>query len=210
MNFMARDAINDRINDLFRKERWNEARKLLEKELTKEPENHWLLTQIGVTLYEARRYKQALRLLERSRKILDDCPLTLWNLAGTLDALEQPAEAASIFMRLLNSHDSPGEDPCWESKEWTQALKTDCLYRLGVCYQRLGKKRKAEHCFREYVDLLLMGVNGSYSLDDVEGHLRALRGPVNRSAVDRRFMKLGKPVLHAGGVVSRVKGATHA
>jgi tetratricopeptide (TPR) repeat protein len=207
---MARNAVNDRVNDLFQKDRWIAARKLLEKELAKDPENHWLLTQIGVTLYEQRRYQQALRLFQRSRKILDDCPLTLWNLAGTLDALGKPAEAARIFTRLLNSKVSPEEDPCWESKAWTQALKTDCLYRLGVCYQHLGKKRKAEHYLREYIDLLLMGVNGSYSLDDVEGHLRALRGPVNRSAVDRKFMKLGKPVLHAGGGVSRLNGASHA
>src|SRR5260370_22648315 len=123
MNFMARDAVNAQINDLFRKDRWNEARKLLERELTKDPDNHWLLTQIGVTLYEQHRYKEALRLLQKSRKILDDCPLTLWNLAGTFDALGRPAKAARIFTRLLNCKVSPEEDPCWKARSGRKRLR---------------------------------------------------------------------------------------
>ena len=40
---------SDKINDLFRRRQWEKARELLEKEREKAPENHWLLTQLGVT-----------------------------------------------------------------------------------------------------------------------------------------------------------------
>jgi tetratricopeptide (TPR) repeat protein len=203
MNLMNRDRLNDRVNELFRRDQWNEARKLLTQALAKDPENHWLLTQLGVTLYEQRRYKRALQIFQRSRRILADCPLTLWNLAGALDALGKSAEAARIFTWLLQSKITPEEDPCWESTEWTQALKTDCLYRLGVCYQHLGKKQKAERSFREYVELLLLGIDGSYSLDDVMGRLRALHGPVKANEVNRKLKKLVHPGVHAQPSVNR-------
>src|SRR5581483_5579402 len=120
-----------------------EARKLLAGELAKEPDHHWLLTQIGVTLYEQRRYAEALRRFVAALEIVADCPLTLWNLAGTLDAMGKPAAAIPIYSWLLESDRSPADDACWESREWTDALKTDCVYRLGVCLQHLGKKDAA-------------------------------------------------------------------
>ena len=48
-----------------------------------------------------------------SEAIVPDCPLTLWNLAGTLDALGKYVDAIRIYVRLLESDDSPETDPCW-------------------------------------------------------------------------------------------------
>src|ERR1700736_6272387 len=84
---MASSRIGKQIDDLIGAERWGEARTLIEKALMKEPASHWLLTQLGETYYEQREYKKALEILLRSRDILADCPLTLWHLANTLDAL---------------------------------------------------------------------------------------------------------------------------
>jgi hypothetical protein len=53
-------------------------------------------------------------------------------------------------------------------------LKTDCVFRLGVCFQQLGRRQSAEHCYRQYVNLLLAGMSGSYPIEDAARHVREL------------------------------------
>lgn len=163
------------IESLIERGRWADARKRIERELKSDPENHWLLTQLGVTLYEEQRYREALVPLLKSLEIVPDCPLTLWNVAGTLDALGESKEALSIYTWLLQSKQTADADQCWESEEWADALKTDCVYRAALCLQHLGQAESAERFFRQYIDLLLAGRNGMYSLEDAARHIRELR-----------------------------------
>ena len=165
---MTGNKMNSKINGLIQRGQWAEARRLLERERDKEPTNHWVLTQLGVTFYEQRRYEEALQLFLASREIVPDCPLTLWNLGGTLDSLGKHTHAMRIFTGILYSNTSPDDDPCWESVKWADALKADCVYRLGVCFQHLGKKRKAELCYRQFLNLLSIGIEATYSIDDVK------------------------------------------
>lgn len=171
---MAKDNFSDMIYRLFQKEDWVAARRLLQRDLNEDPDNHWLLTQLGVSFYEERQYKKALKLLLKSQAIMPDCPLTLWNLAGALDALGKHAAAVRIYRGLLESKKTPEEDPCWESREWTDSLKADCVYRLGVSFEHLGKKRKAEQCYRQFLDLLLSGIKATYSSEDVLRRIKKL------------------------------------
>src|SRR6185437_5093524 len=78
--------------------------------------------------------------------------------------------------------------PCWESKEWSDSLKTDCVYRLGVCCRHLGEDREAELWFRRYVNLLADGFSGTYSVRDVLAERRKLvtqKKPTTRSALQK-------------------------
>jgi tetratricopeptide (TPR) repeat protein len=186
MTFMAKDSLSDRIDALFRQCEWEDARGLLEAEREDDPNNHWILTQLGVTFYEQKRYQEALKLLLESRKIVPDCPLTLWNLAGTLDALGKHVEAVRIYTWLLESKKSAREDPCWESKKWAEALKADCVFRLGICFKKLGKKQKADQCFRQYVNLLLSGIDGTYSIEEAMRQVRSLTGSGKNGAAELR------------------------
>jgi tetratricopeptide (TPR) repeat protein len=173
-NQMVGNGFSKRIADFFQEENWAEARALLKRELEKEPENHWLLTQLGVTYYEQQQYKAALKIFLESYKILDDCPLTLWNLAGTFDALGESKKAIAIYTWLLESAKSPADDPCWESKAWTDRLKTDCVFRLGVCFQKQGKRSVALDCFRQYLNLLSIGIDGMYTAEDALKRIHGL------------------------------------
>ncbi len=178
---------SDKIWSLFEREEYDRARALLEKELAGDPNNHWLITQLGVTFYERREYNEALIHFRRSHEILSDCPLTLWNLAGALDAIGRHSEAIRIYTSLLESKATPDVDPCWESEEWSAGLKADCVYRLGICFQNQRKKKAAEHCFRQYLDLLSIGVNGTYPSQDAVEHLRDLCA--RRPNGSRQFQK---------------------
>ncbi len=197
---MSGNRISAKINDLFRHGDWEEARRLLVREQDEAPTNHWVLTQLGVTFYEQRRYEEALPLFLASRKIVPDCPLTLWNLAGTLDALGKHANAMRIYTCLLQNNKSPEEDPCWESVEWADALKADCVYRLGVCFQHLGKKRKAELCYRQFLNLLSIGIDATYSIDDVKRQMRDLQGAGGTSGIESEVRKAVNAALQVSGV----------
>jgi tetratricopeptide (TPR) repeat protein len=200
---MAKDKLTDRITDLFQRGEWTEAQKFLNKERKKDQGNHWILTQLGVTFYEQQRYEEALPLFVASLEIVPDCPLTLWNLAGTLDALGKTAQAISIYTWLLESTKSPEVDPCWESTEWAEALKADCVYRLGVCFQHLDAKQKAEDCYREYLNLLLSGIKGSYSSEDVMRQIRALHNRGKQNGTASALRKGVHATLLASGIEPR-------
>jgi tetratricopeptide (TPR) repeat protein len=190
------NKLSDRINHFFKSSAWLEARKLLEAERKKDPDNHWLITQLGVTFYEQKQYTKALRLFLASQKIVPDCPLTLWNLAGTLDALGKHNSAIRIYTSLLQSKTSSEQDPCWESQAWSDALKTDCCFRLGDCYRHLGKRILAEHWYRQYLDLLLLGSDGTYSVQEVTEGIKALHG-VNGLPANGRAKKAVQSALAA-------------
>lgn len=199
---MATDSLNAKINRLFGRGDWRAAQKILETEREKDPQSHWVLTQLGVTLYEQRKYEAALKLFLASRRLVDDCPLTLWNLAGTLDALGKHREAARIYTWLLESTATADDDPCWESAEWTDALKTDCVYRLGLCFENLGKPATAEQCYREYLNLLLGGIDGTYSAEDVTRRIRDVRG-VNGGTTKGEFRRAVRAALRASSLVAK-------
>ena len=164
------------IETLLESGEWESASQLIQQELAVHPGDHWLITQLGVTFYEQQQYLQSLRHFLTSLEIVPDCPLTLWNLAGALDALEKSADAVSIYTWLLKSRKTVDDDSCWESRDWTESLKTDCVYRLGVCFQRMGQSGSAEHCFRQYINLLLAGMNGTWSVEDAKQHILKLEG----------------------------------
>ncbi len=171
---MAAITSNRSIETLIQEGDWEAARTGIQLELAGEPDNHWLLTQLGVTFYEQGRYREALVPLSASLKLVPDCPLTLWNVAGALDALGKPEKAVPIYTWLLGSKRTVEDDSCWESAEWTEALKADCLYRIGACFQQMSHPETAELCYREYIDLLLAGVAGIYSIDDAATRIREL------------------------------------
>jgi hypothetical protein len=186
---MAVTKRNRLLEPLLERSEWAAARKLIQRELKKQPENHWLLTQLGVTYYEEGKYREALPIFLSSVRIVPDCPLILWNVAGTLDALGRPEDAIPIYTSLLRSTKTAADDPCWESKEWSDNLKTDCVYRLGVCFLHMKRRESAEHCFRQYVNLLLAGMNGTYPIEEAATQIREVHrnGKVQADEVRKAF-----------------------
>ena len=132
--------------------------------------------------------------------LVPDCPLTIWHLAGTLDALGKPADAVPLFTWLLRS--TTDADPCWESPEWANTLKADCVYRLGVCFQHLERPADAERCFRKYLDLLLGGVNGTYTPENVTRRVRGLHAS-NGAAVPPRWSAVARSAIPAAEFPAR-------
>src|SRR5438046_2067728 len=166
---MARKTIGKQINDLLVAEEYAKARKLIEAELAEKPEDHWLLTRLGTTYYEEGKYAKALAIARRAHELAPRCPLVLWDLAGSLDMTGDEKAAVAIYRQLLQRGvKAVANDECGEGAEWATALLTDCLYRLGACYQDLGHKRQALRHYRRFAELLAMGVTSLYSFADVQ------------------------------------------
>ena len=164
-----------KLEQLLKLERWPAAEKTIRTQLQDQPENHWLLTQLGSVLYEQRKYKASLTPLIASFRITPDCPLTLWHLAGTYDALGQYDKAISIYAWILNQNISASEDPCWESQDWSNSLKTDCVYRIAHVLEHQKNWTAAAEYYAEYLKLQLAGMHGSYSIADAAARLSALK-----------------------------------
>jgi tetratricopeptide (TPR) repeat protein len=107
--------------------------------------------------------------------------------------------AIRIYTRLLKSNVSYRDDSCWESQEWTDRLKADCVYRLAACFEELGKKAKAEKCYREYLNLLLAGVDGIYPAHDVIERIRKLHGKRNGNGAVMERRKAVRATLQTAG-----------
>lgn len=100
---------------------------------------------------------------------------------------------------LLECDKSPSEDPCWETREWADTLKADAQYRLGVSLQKAGKKHKAEQCYRQYLELLFKGIEGSYSSAEVTRRIRSLHGARKRPAAKGELRKPVNRALQTSG-----------
>lgn len=201
--------LSEKIDDLFAKEKWKEARALVEKEMAKRGDEpgHWLLARLATTYYEERRYKKALQLVEKALALAPHCPLVLWDYAGTLDALGRSEEAIDIYMSLvLRGPDKVGQEECGEGVGWAVGLLTDCFYRVSVCLKHLQRPQPAWQFFLWYAQLVTAGAPSLYAKADSEiiTHIldvtkappdgRPLRSP--RKGL-KQFRKEAERLLHA-------------
>jgi 4-amino-4-deoxy-L-arabinose transferase-like glycosyltransferase len=124
----------------------------------------------------------------------------LVRVAGTLAALGKTAKAIATYVWLLQFKTSPTKDPCWESQEWADSLKTDCFFRLGVCFRQSGENKNAEHCFQQYSTLLLHGFKGSYCMDEVCHQFRGMHGMKKNGVRDRELRQVIDATLNDLGL----------
>lgn len=189
---MAGKTLSEKINEHFNREQWAAARRLLQAELKKNPHDHWLVTRLGTTYYEARNYRKALDLARKANILAPDCPLVLWDLAGSLAMTGDPNAAVEVYQSLLHRGlPAVANDECGEGETWAAALLTDCLYRLAECYTQLKDEERAVWCYRKHLDLRLVGAGSIYDLKDARRRLATLakRRP---ELIERELRKAGR------------------
>ena len=160
------------IEAAIERDDWDKARRLLEEELRKTPEDHWLLTRLATTYYEQRNYEKALESSERAIHLAAGCPLVRWDYACALDMLDRTSEAIEQWKYLLKAGPkSIANDPCGEGREWATSLVNDCRYRLALAHADKGEFAKAIHYIRNYLKNRKTGVSSIYEDDEAEGRL---------------------------------------
>jgi tetratricopeptide (TPR) repeat protein len=150
-------------------ERWKEARQKIRLALRKEPDDHWLLTRLGLTYYEERNYSRALFYATKAMKIAPACPLVLWDYAGTLSMLDRNKEAIAIYQKLVKRGEKRiAYGRCGEGLSWARGLVADCLYRIGICYEDNGQTKRACHYYQQHLARRGPGCRSIYSAIEVK------------------------------------------
>ena len=169
------EKTTEHINTLFRKEEWKKARGIIRAELKNTPDSHWLWTRLATTYYEEHQYSKALSLEKRALQLAPNCPLVLWDLAGTMDMLGRRQEAIRIWKSIIKrgvNRLAYGE--CGEGIRWSKSLVNDCRYRIGAAYQELGKTGYAVRYLRDHIANRQPGIPSIYDLREVRKEIIAL------------------------------------
>src|SRR5262249_26147625 len=124
------------IEKLVAAKKWGRARALIQEELISDPTDHWLWTTLGLTYYEERGDGKAVECSTRAVELAPDCPLALWDYAGSLLMAGRDTAALAIWTLLLEmdlEQVAYGEcvAGCGEGMDWALQLINDVHYRLG-------------------------------------------------------------------------------
>ena len=180
------------IEALIRAERWAGARGLIKKRLKKEPTNHWLLARLGLTYYEQRQYERALACEEEALRIEPNCPLALWDYAGSLQMLRRHREALDIYEKITQrGAERIAVGQCGEGLAWANGLVADCYYRMMDSLDALGDEAGATAMLVKHLDMRGPGCHSIYPLDSLRRKGRAL-------PQGRRSRRANPPLQTAG------------
>ncbi|MFC1985900.1 tetratricopeptide repeat protein [Chloroflexota bacterium] len=160
------------IAQLFKEEKWAEARTYFLGWLKEEPDSHWLLAQLSETYCEERKYEKALEYIEQALKIAPRCPLVLWDYATTLDMLDRNEDALKVYKGLIRRgvyRIAYGE--CGEGIRWARSLVNDCRYRLGLLYAGMGEFRLASKYIKTHIANRSRNCPSIYNVRDVKKKL---------------------------------------
>jgi tetratricopeptide (TPR) repeat protein len=165
-------ALSRGIEAALRKRRWSLARKLLLESLETAPDDHWLLTMIGLTYYEEHDYAAAYEWCLKAIAQQPDCPLVLFHYAGTLEMLGRVEQALGVYQQILGrDYGDLVDGPCGEGEAWALQLLNDCHYRMGRCYQSLGELKEAQLSLLKYLHNLHHGAGTIYGKAKAEAAL---------------------------------------
>jgi tetratricopeptide (TPR) repeat protein len=154
-----------RIEEAIERDDWEKARLLIRQWLSREPNNHWLLTRLGLTYYERKQYKRALHYELKALQVEPYCPLVIWDYAGTLDMLGRKREALSIYRWLTTwGEERLAYGPCGEGIQAARSLIADCFYRMGAILEEQGQRKRAVAAFREHLSRRTRGTRSIYPL----------------------------------------------
>jgi tetratricopeptide (TPR) repeat protein len=168
--------MHNNIEKLIDHDDWPNARKAILVALKQFPDDHWLLTRLGLTYYEQRNYKKALEIEEKAYEMSPNCPLVLWDYAGSLQMLGCHEDAIKLYRRIISRDvERVAYGECGEGKAWARGLIADCHYRLSHSYRDLGKEKMSLNEFEKHLDLRGPGCRSIYLLKELNSEYQALK-----------------------------------
>jgi tetratricopeptide (TPR) repeat protein len=175
--------MSSKIEALIGSDDWPAARQAIRAELRKSPKNHWLLTRLGLTYYEERRYQRALQYERQALAEAPNCPLVLWDYAGSLQMLGEDQTALKVYRHLIRRGITAiAYGDCGEGLAWARGLVADCHYRMAGCYAALRRPRLATKSLQNHLSLRGPGCRSIYPRAKIEEELRKLETRVRSKA----------------------------
>ncbi len=170
-----KENISNQLNDLFETENWLKSKELLEQELIKFPDDHFLLTQLGEVYYEMRQYVEAKTYTEKAYKLAPNCPLASNNYAVVLYMHEEHDKAIKIWQQLLSrSIEEIAYEECGEGISFAKSLINDIRFRIGDAYLAKGDKLNALKYYKYHLANRKRGQYSNFSKREVEKEIKEL------------------------------------
>jgi tetratricopeptide (TPR) repeat protein len=154
---------------------WPRARKMIQHELKRDPNDHWLLSRLALTYHEQRQYRRALHFDVKALQIAPYCPLAIWGYAGTLEMLDRDKEALQLFRWLVSLGEQDlayGE--CGEGIRAARSLIADCHYRIARIWEGMGQRKKALTSYAEHLSRRQRGTRSIYPFREVNARYKQL------------------------------------
>lgn len=173
---------------------WNDAAVYYQQALDLDPGNFKALTNIGLAYYEMREYREALDVYSKAVEINPDDPAPYEKMFLIYKEVDQPSEAVKASLMAAESH-LKNEDIQKAIENWQRVLELDIKNvkahaRLGMVYERLGKKKLAVSEYINTASLLQLNGNLKKAAESIERALHC--SPENIIALRAR------EILHQG------------
>ncbi len=163
------------IKRLLEEEKYQAARRLLLKDLKKDPDDPYILAIISMTFYEQYKYKKARDYAVRAHNLAPWDPLYIWYYAAALNMLGQTQEAIALYKSILKMGvNRVGSVATTEGIRWAKSLLNDCRYSIGLCYKDMGNLSLAQRYLRNHLNKRTRGIPSIYKRKDVKKKLQQL------------------------------------
>ena len=193
--------LNQELQDLLSKgnsaawdKNWNDAAVYYQQALDKDPGNFKALTNIGLAYYEMREYREALDAYRKAVEINPDDPAPYEKMFLIYKEVNQATEAVKASLWAAESH-LKNEDIQKAIENWKRVLGLDIRNvkahaRLGMVYERLGRKKLAVSEYIHTASLLQLSGNLAKASESID---RALK-----CSPENIITLRAKEILHQG------------
>lgn len=173
---------------------WNDAAVYYQQALDLDPGNFKALTNMGLAYYEMREYREALDAYNKAVEINPDDPAPYEKMFLIYKDVDQSSEAVKASLMAAESH-LKNEDIQKAIENWQRVLELDIKNvkahaRLGMVYERLGKKKLAVSEYINTASLLQLNGNIEKASESIDRALKC--SPENIIALR------AKEILHQG------------
>ncbi len=175
-------------------QKWNDAATYYQQALEIDPENFKALTNVGLAYFEMHEYHEALKSYSKAIELNAEDPAPYEKMFLIYEALAQPNEAVKSALHAAESH-LKNEDIQKAIENWKRVVGIDlhnikAHARLGMVYERLGKKKLAVSEYINTAGLLQLSGNTEKASESVDRALQC--SPENIIALR------AKEILHQG------------
>ncbi len=128
-------------------QKWGQAAEYYRQALDEFPDQPTALTSLGLALFEMREFEQALQMYVRAARALPTDPVPLEKIGRIYEILKKTPEAIQVYARLadllLQVHDTEKSVDTWRRLLSMQPDHLTARTRLGIIYERTGRKGEA-------------------------------------------------------------------
>ncbi len=175
--------ITEKINQCFKNENYTEAIELLQKALIVEPDNHWILGQLGISYYEIFNYQTALKYSTQAYEIATECQMVLEYHAAILHANGKILESKALYEKLLSrSVEEIAFGECGEGIKNAKSILNDARIGLADIYSDLNEPEKALELFEEHLKLRQRGVFSNLKRKEIVKEINELRKKIENKS----------------------------